>query len=58
MKDYKHNEAYLDAVMASITMDLRYEPKAIRELLLAFVPKNVLEAYMIPSDEKELEEES
>lgn len=58
MKQYKHNEAYLDAVMASIVMDLKHEPKAVRELLLAFVPKNVLDDYIVPSDKKESEYES
>jgi hypothetical protein len=56
MKEYKHSKELLDSAMASIIMDLRHEPEFVRDLLTA-IPKNVLEAYVVPSDRKELEDE-
>lgn len=57
MRDYKHSKELLDGAMASIIMDLRHEPEHVRDLLLS-IPKNILEAYLISSDEEELERES
>ena len=57
MRDYKHNKELLDDAMASIIMDLRHEPEHVRDLLLS-IPKNILEAYVVPSDKKELERET
>lgn len=53
MREYKHSKELLDSAMASIILDLRHEPEAIRELLTS-VPKNVLESYVVPADKEEL----
>ena len=56
MREYKHSKELLDSAMASIILDLRHEPEAVRDLLTS-IPKNVLEAYVIPADKEELERE-
>ena len=54
MREYKHSKQLLDSAMASIILDLRHEPEAVRELLTS-IPKNVLESYVVPADKEELE---
>tara|TARA_R110000850_G_scaffold3266_1_gene15776 strand:+ start:531 stop:704 length:174 start_codon:yes stop_codon:yes gene_type:complete len=57
MSYYKHSKELLDNAVASVILDLRHEPQALKDLLL-YVPKTVLEDYTIPADKIELENES
>ena len=57
MSYYKHSKELLDNAVASVILDLRHEPQALKDLLL-HVPKTVLEDYTIPADKIELENES